>query len=257
MTQQQIVQSIIALVSGGFIWETIKFVYPEVKRYFTNRIEARKVLAENIDPILKSSDELVGKINSLARTDFKEIYTQDLASLTDDKRIERIYILYLFSSVWGRISALRTNANFSNLAKFRKGRRFLSFLYSFESKKNRVVSRAIQRTIGDFMISKKDAEIINLYEFSTALNDNEGQIQNMIKPLDQVLKNSNNRRVRQQILLYGVLLQAFCDFFDKNKDATKNRTFYTNKLAPRTKQQISRRIFNTYLPFVKKPDRYS
>jgi len=69
------IKIILTFISGGAIWEGFKFIYPDIKRPIVARIEAKKTFYKNLDPILKSSSELYGKMLSLAREDFAHLQT--------------------------------------------------------------------------------------------------------------------------------------------------------------------------------------
>lgn len=101
-----IVTTTISAISGTVIWEGVKFIFPEIQKSIKDRRDARKIIIENIDPLLKSADELLGKIHSLAKSDFKDyelLYQQN----TPEARSEILYTLYLFSAFYARLSIIR------------------------------------------------------------------------------------------------------------------------------------------------------
>ena len=68
------VRSVLSLVSGVVLWEAIKFIYPEIKKWIVDKSAARNGFLENIAPILKSADELYGKIVSSGKRGFFNFY---------------------------------------------------------------------------------------------------------------------------------------------------------------------------------------
>ncbi|MFZ6011575.1 MAG: hypothetical protein ACOYXT_14625, partial [Bacteroidota bacterium] len=59
-----------ALLSGAALWEGFKFFFPDLKNYFSKRRKAKVIFYESLDAALKASDELLGKLESLAKEDF-------------------------------------------------------------------------------------------------------------------------------------------------------------------------------------------
>jgi len=60
----------ITILFSVTLWKILEFLYPDVRDYFLSRIKAKEVFNKNLDPILKASNELLGKITSMARKDF-------------------------------------------------------------------------------------------------------------------------------------------------------------------------------------------
>ncbi|HXL55459.1 MAG TPA: hypothetical protein VN958_04330, partial [Chitinophagaceae bacterium] len=234
------------------------FLYPEIKKTISDKINSRKILLEFIDPLIKSGDELIAKIHSLAKTDFREAYTSSILTSNSNLLIERIYLLYLFCSFWGRVSIIRSTTNFSSIAKSKKGNRFLKFIYTFESKKNRIISRASQRVIGDAMLHVNNGQLslISFSEFTEELIKQHSNLLKLITPLEEIFINSNNKDVRQKILFFGVILQVFLDSFDSQHRISRNRNLYINKLSNKTKYELQKRLFVIYLPFIKNTFKY-
>lgn len=257
MTFQDVLKPLLTLLSGGVLWELIKFISPDIKKWITDKKNSKKLILDFIDPLLKSGDELIGKIHSLAKTDFKEAYSVSLNNTSNEFLIERIYLLYLFCCFWGRISLIRQTTNFSSISKSKVGNKFLKFLSTFESKKNRLISRASQRVIGDAMVSSNNGTgVISLFDFTEELTKADSILIKLIRPLEEIIHNSSDRKIRQRILLYGVVVQVFLDSFDFKHRISRKRPLYLNKLSPETKKDLKRRLFVIYLPFIKQPSKY-
>lgn len=248
------------LITGIILVPLLQFFYPDIKKWFTDRAEAKRILSNNIDPIVHVSDELYGKILDMAKHDFKGTYTIQLSDPGTDL-IERIYVLYLFCSFLGRIAIVRQESNsFSKITQLRRGRRFMTFIMAFETRtNNRIIDRASQRLIGDAMLrhEKDKFRTLNLYEFRNELNISGNGLKEIIKPLDNVLFQSNKREIRQKILLFGTLLKCFTDYFDPRFRITKNRDKSCNhKLSPKTRNELKNKIFELYIPFIQVPEHY-
>lgn len=60
-------------LSGGIVVKLLDYGYAEYKRRSEVSKSAKELVNRHIDPILKAADEIVGKIRSLAQSDFREI----------------------------------------------------------------------------------------------------------------------------------------------------------------------------------------
>lgn len=245
---------IVTFITGGVLLELIKLIYPDFKKIFQRRIVAKNIFNKYSELILKSGDELFGKIYSLANEDFR-IFTKYNAQ-TDE--MNKIYILYLFASFWASLGVLKLESSYINLARIRKGKRLLKFVSSYESKKNRILERSYQRAIGESVIigNSPDLKIMSLYNFTNEYNKTNSDLNKIIKPLERILFQTRNKEVRQKILLFGVIIHSLIDFLDENHNVIRDRKAYINKLSEKTKIQLGTRIFKLYLPFVKDSIRY-
>ena len=245
---------IFSFITGGVLLEIIKLIYPDFKKLFQRRIEAKNIFNKYSEQILKSADELFGKIYSLAEEDFR-IFTKYNAQ-TDE--MNKIYILYLFASFWGSLGILKQESSYINLARIRKGKRLLMFVTSYESRKNRILERSYQRAIGESVIIGKlsDLKIMSLYNFTNEYYKTDSDINRIIKPLETSLFQTGNRGVRQKFLLFGVIIHSLIDYLDKNHTVIRDRKPYINKLSEKTKIQLETRIFRHYLPFLKGSMKY-
>jgi hypothetical protein len=218
------------------------------------KIEAKKIFNKHSEQILKSADELFGKIYSLAEEDFR-IFTKYNSS-TDE--MNKIYILYLFASFWGSLGLLRQEASYVNLSRIKKGKRLLRFVTSYESRRNRILDRSYQRAIGESVIVGfgSNSHIMSLYQFTNLYLDKDSDVLRMIYPLEKSLFETSDKIVRQKFLLFGIIIQALIDFLDKNHSIIRKRKPYVNKLSRKTKQQLKTRIFQNYLPFIKDSSQY-
>ena len=62
---------LVAGVLGGLIVKVFDIAYQEFRRRSESSEAAKRFVDEHLDPLLKAADELVGKLLSLAREDFK------------------------------------------------------------------------------------------------------------------------------------------------------------------------------------------
>lgn len=246
-----VLTTIISGITVTALWEGVKYVYPEISKQVKSRREARKIIDENIDPLLKAADELMSKIYSLSKSDFK-----DLENLYKQRgnaaESEILYTIYLFGAFFGRLSILRNKSSFINLSSFTKGKKLLKFIYAFESRKNIIVPKNVQRTIGDCFLQKSGSEyeVISIFEFIQKITEGNNILINAIKPLEDALILTKEKVFRQRIYLFGILLQAFIDYFDNKHLIVRKRKIYVTKLSVKTKRDLRFRVFDEYLPFI-------
>ncbi|WP_347838482.1 hypothetical protein [uncultured Draconibacterium sp.] len=248
------IKLILSFIGGGVLLEILKLTYPDLKKVFRRRIEAKNIFNKHSELILKSADELFGKMYSLAKEDFR-IFTH-YNSQTDE--MNKIYILYLFGSFWASLGILKQESSFVNLARIKKGKRLLMFVTSYESKKNRILERSYQRAIGESVISRESNElkIMSLYDFTNEYKKSNSDIYKIVQPLEASLFQTGIKEHRQKFLLFGIIIHSLIDFLDKNHSVARDRKPYINKLSQNTKSQLELRIFNHYLPFVKDAKKY-
>jgi hypothetical protein len=246
------------VTAGAGAFALFKEILPDLRAWFRDRNLAKKLITENIDSVLLVADELLSKIYDLAKNDFKGTYKDTLDTCTDP--LERAYLLYLFSSFWGRLALLRQQANYGKLAKIRKGRRLLLFLKTFEARtKYRIIERGIQRIIGDGLLTINNSRntVQTLFEFRNQLNMINSPLRTVMDVFDRFLSTTNNRDVRQKVLYFGILIKSFIDYFDPEHIVTSNRhASFINKLEPSAKEELNFRVFGVYLNFIAEPEKY-
>lgn len=103
-------------LSGGIVVKAFDYIYQEYLRRSKAKKSAKDLVDKHIDPILKSSDELVGKIRSLAQSDFIVL---NKAQQPSDYEFEEwcpyLDIIYLFAQFWSWIQILRIEGLFVNI----------------------------------------------------------------------------------------------------------------------------------------------
>jgi hypothetical protein len=66
-------QLITAAIGGGLFVKVLDILYQEIKSKYARTETAKRFVDGHLDQLLKSADELVGKLLSLAREDFKNM----------------------------------------------------------------------------------------------------------------------------------------------------------------------------------------
>jgi chaperonin cofactor prefoldin len=250
-------QLIFATISGAMIWEGFKFFYPDIKQYFKSRNAAKKVFYNNLDPILKASSELYGKIESLAKEDFATFVNLKKSNSTNPIHNQK-YILYLFAQFWAQLEYLRLQSQYIDLSKIKEGNQLLRFIETIESKRHRILDRSMQRIIGECLISNNDQKfrIMTLKDFLETIENENNTLSKWIGELEKKLLNVNYKEQRQVILRFGVIVAVFIDHFDPKHKNVRRREIYKHRLSPRSKELLNKYLFGHYLKFIKNKDQY-
>jgi len=253
----ELLQIIIAFISGGVIWEGFKFFYPDLKRPIISRIHAKRTLYKNIDPIIKSASELYGKLESLAKEDFST-FIKPVNSNSLNPEHNKKYVLYLFAQFWAQLEYLRLESQYTSLSNIKSGKQLLRFIETIESRKYRILDRSVQRIIGESLIINKEQKfkVMTLKEFFDELNNHESTLSKWIKDLESIFDNVQDKEQRQIILRFGVIVALFIDHFDPKHKTVRRRKVYKNKLSVKSKRMIKNNLLNYYLEFIKDKTRY-
>lgn len=248
---------IIATITGATIWEGFKFFYPDIKQYFKSRIAAKKVFYDNLDPILKASSELYGKIESLAKEDFATFINEKNSNSSNPLHNQK-YILYLFAQFWAQLEYLRLQSQYIDLSKIKEGRQLLRFIETIESRRHRILDRSMQRIIGECLIANKEQKfrIMTLKDFLETLEDEKSTLKKWIGELEKKLLNVNYKQQRQVVLRFGVIVAVLIDHFDPKHKTVRRREIYKNRLSPKSKELLNQYLFGHYLKFIKNKTQY-
>jgi hypothetical protein len=244
-------QYILGLISGGVIWEGIKVIQPQISRFIKERKEVRQLLNANVEPLLRSSNELLAKISDYAKTDFTDLTKVSVQNDTISQT-EFAHNKFLFATFYGHISLFRNKASYLSLSTSKKGVSLLRFIRTFESRRNRLFPKSVQKVIGDTMINEN-----GLISFSDFLirADHDPLLTKWLMPLQDLLVGNDSDH-RQRILIMGIIIMAFLDHFDKDNKIGRERRIYKNKLTKKSRQALKYRVFPEYLSFIKNPQRY-
>jgi hypothetical protein len=245
-------------LSGGLVVKILDYIYQEYIRRSAARESAKDLIERHIDPILKSADELVGKIRSLAQSDFRELTKSCIPKDSEfDSWIPYLNLIYLFGQFWSRIQILRIESIFVSLGSYERGRQLLDFFQALEGKKSRLVERSWQRGIGEALIEHTNNGIrtITYNEFVQRFLSSK-EYRKWFQFLLSILGRMHHTRERQRLLTYGVILHGLIDTLDNEHLVSHGRPGWPNKLTSKSKRDLKFRVFNVYLPFVQNPQKY-
>lgn len=254
---ENLLTTIIAFISGGALWEGFKLFYPDLKRPVETRVAAKKTLYKNLDPLLKASSELYGKLLSLAKEDFSSFINPENSNSTDPEHNQK-YVYYLFSQFWAHLEYLRLESQYTDLSKIYKGRHLLRFIETFESRKFRILDRSLQRIIGECLITNENQKfrILTLKEFLEELDKEDSSISHWTKKLQTKLSSVNEKKNRQQILTFGIIVATMIDHFDPKHKTIRRRELYLIKMTDKSTSLIRNQLLNHYLPFIEDKAKY-
>ena len=108
-----------------------------------------------------------------------------------------------------------------------------------------------QRAIGELTL-EHSRYIDILREFNR-----KGELMEWFRPLLEVVQTASvNKRIRQRLLRYGVVVHAMIDTLDPEHHVTKQLPTYANKLSKQSIRDLRYKTFRNYLPFVKDWGKY-
>lgn len=239
-----------AALGGGVAVKLLEFVFQEIKEWRVGRTDHSRSVDRNLEPLLRSADELVGKLRSLAEQDFLPIRQADVTNLRDPGCSS---VVYLFVQFWSEIEIIRFRGLSSQVAKSQRGRWVQAFLRCLESRRLRLIDRISQRAVGEAALT--DGRTMNYVEFMKS-HDSDPYVKRWLAPLLDALKAVDTVEGRQRILQYAVVVHALIDVLDRERLVTRNRPAIPNKLNKRSKRDLTYRVFGVYLKFVRDQAKY-
>lgn len=234
----------------------LDILYQEFRHRSDQSQSAQQLVNQNLGPVLKAADELVGKLRSLADSDFKSLRNVDPTA----NRIENhdfSSLLFLLAKLWANIEVFRREGLSISVVADARGRRFQSFMDCMESRRVRIIDRVSQRAIAELMLSCGDGgrEPCSFVDFVQRI-ETDPEAQRWMEPLVLVLSRTLHTSVRQSLLQYGVVIHAMIDTLDPDHQVTRSRPSYPNKLSKRSRQGLKYQVFGVYLKFIPEPGKY-
>ncbi len=202
-------------------------VASEAWRFIQAKTAANRVVAMQLDPLLKAADELQGKLLSLAKEDFKEFHRNPVGPLPPSDTVDLCSTLYLFAQFWARCEIVRRASFHAELARNKRGASMLNFLGSLESKHVRLVETAWQRAIAESLIEGNQSSV-EMRSFRDFVEEYESsaKLRRWFQPLSEILDGTREKKQRQRVLRYGVVVHSMIDTLDPKHHTTKPRPGY-------------------------------
>jgi hypothetical protein len=133
-------QAILAGLGGGSIVKAVDIIYLEVRRRLEGSTTATRFVDEHLDPLLKATDELVGKLLALGKEDFLSLRGLEANAQPADSN-ELGGLLFLFARFWAQIEIIKREGLSVAISQDERGRRLENFLDCLESTRVRLVDR--------------------------------------------------------------------------------------------------------------------
>lgn len=233
-----------AAFSGAGSFAAIELIYKEVKEWRAGKRDHQRNVDLSLGSLLRSTDELVGKLRSLAEQDFLPVRRRSDHSLGDS---EVASVVYLFVQFWAEVEIVRFRGLSVEIARSDRGRQTQAFLNCLQSRKVRLIDRTAQRALGE--IALIDGRTMNFVEFVRNV-EQDPLLARWLQPMIEFLGNLHESEARQRVLQYFVVLHALIDTLDPNHLITRERPGTPNKLSRESRKALKYRVFGVYLSFV-------
>ncbi len=246
----------IAGLFGGLAVKALDIAHAELRRRFDKTEDASKFMDQQLDPVLKTADEVVGKIRALAERDFRSLTpTAPRVGPGPLNENDLFGTLYLIACFWARVELFRRRGLSIRVRSDSRGRMLQAFFRSLEARKTRLVDRLTQRAIGECMISQSEDNHIGYTEF-VHRHETDPDFRRWFSPLMAILITSNDTKSRQRLLTLGVVMHAMIDALDPTHQVTKDRPGFGNKLSRKSKSHLRFQVFGLHLAFVERVEKY-
>lgn len=234
-----------AAFGGGATVKLIEITYDQFGRWRDRREGNAKVVDRSLEPLLRATDELVGKLRSLGEQDFLPLREIKFGGL-DDERFASV--VYLFVQFWCEVEIIRLRGMSGDVARSKRGRQTQAFFRCLESRKLRLIDRISQRAIGESALLED--RTMNFVEYVRHF-DSDPYAKRWAEPLVTILSKTWETEARQLILQYLVVLHAMIDLLDPSHLVTRDRPGIPNKLSAKSWKDLNYRVFKLYLPKLK------
>jgi hypothetical protein len=241
---------LVAALGGGATVKFIEIVYDQFRRWRDRREIDAKVVDRSLEPLLRATDELVGKLRSLGEQDFLPLRDLPENGLDNEGFAS---VVYLFVQFWCEVEIVRQRGMSAEVARSKRGRQTQAFFRCLESRKLRLIDRISQRAIGESALI--DGRTMNFVEYIRHF-DSDPYARRWAAPLIAILSKTWDTEARQLILQYLVVLHAMIDNLDPKHFVTRDRPGIPNKLSTKSWKDLNYRVFKLYLPELRDRQKY-
>lgn len=244
----EILKLAMASLGGGVVVKAADIAYQEHRTKSVKDDKAKEFVEAHLVPILKSADELSGKLRSLAVEDFRPLYHAKAQSPQRDT----LSTLYLLAKFWAYVEIFREAGLTIDFVKDSRGLKLQNFVDCLESRPVRLLDRISQRAVGELMLERinGNTQPISFLEFIQRMKAGH-DADEWIGPLKVHLERTRHTSERQKILAYSVVVQAMLDTLDPSNTITRRRPGISGKLTKKTWNNLNYKVFGVYLRDVK------
>lgn len=97
---------------------------------------------------------------------------------------------------------------------------------------------------------------MNLNQFIQKYENPRSEIYRWANKVEEKLNATNDKKIRQRILVFGVIVASLIDHLDPGHKIIHPNQIYKNKLNPTSKNIIRGNLFRHFLKFVKDKEKY-
>jgi hypothetical protein len=246
---QQLLTLFIAALGGGGTVKLADIAYQEYRDWASRRSSSTQNIDQILEPLLKSADELVGKLRSLAEQDFTPIHDADVSNLDDPGLAS---LVYLFVQFWSQVEIARFRGMSTSVARSKRGKWTQNFLTCLESRRVRLIDRISQRALGEAVLT--DGRTMNLLSSSGAT------IATRISALASApLRCSSSIKKHAGASAPSPICGSASRadrHIGQHHLVTKDRPATPNKLNNKSWKDLNYRVFGVYLKFVANRPKY-
>lgn len=237
---------------GTVLVKAADVAYQELTRRRAQKKTTEQFVDQHVYPFLKTTDELVGKLHTLAQKDFKPIQgiTPDERSLDNS---DFASLTYLFGMFWARVEKMRHEGLSVSMAADKRGQQLQSFFDCLESPKVRLFETIQQRAIGETLVVGKETRSFTDF---VATFEKDATLRRWTFPLVKLLSRLKHTTERQLVLQYAIVLHVMMDTLDPQHRITSDRPSLELKLNAQTWANLNYLVFGKYLQFVDEPSKY-
>jgi len=245
-----------AALGGGVSVKLLDIAHQEARHFFSRSSRRQDYVEKCINPLLRAADEVVGKIHSVAKEDFRTFYHIE-SDGTGQYNSDFINLLFLITKFWAALEEIRRENDLGSVHKNPKGQKIQKFINCLESRRVRIIDRISQRAVSEIASESQsnERETVSFITFVRML-ENDAEAKRWIGPLYEFLTRLRHTKERQRILVYVAIIHSMIDEIDPKHKVTKSRSSYSNKLSKKSRDALKYRVFRHYLPFISNPEKY-
>lgn len=242
-------------LGSGLTVKLLDIIYLEIRRHSEQSQTAARFVDEHLDPVLKAADELVGKLQSLGREDFRSHRDMNNQTAPADSN-ELGGLMFLFARFWAQVEIIRREGLSVAISQDERGRRLQDFFDCLESRRVRLIDRTAQRAIGETTIQTANSRLQTISYIEFIRNCSQAEIARWLDPLRVIVVRAWHTSERQSLLKYAIVLHALIDTLDEKHLVTRSRPALPNKLTRQSWRDLNYRVFGVYLRFVRDRQKY-
>lgn len=242
-----IISAVIAMISM-----VIGYFLQVVSYWAKDFIDSRKIRKLTVDdllyPLVRVSDELVGRTYHHAKEDFKrnEGRPETVDSISNP---DQLYDVYLWARFWAHTSAIRKNILSYNLSQTQEGKSLLRFLDCLEAIKVSIVPRSYQRLVGDAFSDELGLkEGVSYYRFAKIVQKDPFFAETLDGVNMLFVRAFEDKEFRREFVKYTIVIHAMVEYLDEKKSVSSTRSALANKLDHKHRNDLKHRIFRRYTP---------